>query len=206
MSLDKLIINNGLRLGIFAALTTALIAGVHLLTADKIAHSEQQHLLESLNELVPSEIYNNILLEDIIAVQDTRYLHLTQTETAYRARLNDQNIAVILPVVAPDGYSGNIKLLVAIKEDGSLLGVRVISHKETAGLGDAIEKTKSDWIDNFNGRSLQNTPLWKVKRDGGQFDQLTGATITPRAVVKAVHNALLYYQQHQATLFLPSRT
>lgn len=206
MSLDKLVVSNGLRLGIFAALTTALIAGVHQLTADKIAHSQQQDLLNSLNELVPTQQYNNALLQDTITVQKDSYLHLTQAETAYRARLNGQNIAIILPVIAPDGYSGQIKLLVAIKENGSLLGVRVVSHKETAGLGDAIEKAKSNWIDIFNGRSLQNTPLWKVKRDGGQFDQLTGATITPRAVVKAVHNALLYYQQHQATLFLPSQT
>ncbi len=206
MSLDKLIISNGLRLGIFAALSTALITGVHQLTVEKIAHSEQQHLLASLNDLVPTQQYNNVLLQDTITIQDQTYLHLTQAEIAYRARFNGQNIAIILPVIAPDGYSGQIKLLVAIKEDGSLIGVRVVSHKETAGLGDAIEKAKSNWIDIFNGRSLQNTPRWKVKRDGGQFDQLTGATITPRAVVKAVHNALLYYQQHQATLFLPSRT
>lgn len=206
MILDKLVISNGLRLGIFAALTTALIAGVNHLTADKITDSEHQHLLASLNELVPVQHYNNTLIQDTITIKDSAFLNLTQVETAYRARFNGQNVAIILPVIAPDGYSGQIKLLVAIKEDATLLGVRVISHKETAGLGDAIEKTKSDWIDVFRGRSLSNTLHWKVKRDGGDFDQLTGATISPRAIVKAVHNALLYYQQHQKTLFLPSRT
>ncbi len=96
--------------------------------------------------------------------------------------------------------------MVAINPQGSLLGVRVLSHKETAGLGDAIEKHKSDWIDSFNHRSLINTPerAWQLKRDGGNFDQFTGATITPRAVVKAVHNSLLYYQQHKHLLFSSS--
>jgi electron transport complex protein RnfG len=136
-------------------------------------------------------------------ISDTTYLHLEKPEIAYRARLNQQAVAVIFPVIAPNGYSGKIKLLVAINPQGSLLGVRVLSHKETAGLGDAIEKNKSDWIDSFNHRSLINTPerAWQVKRDGGDFDQFTGATITPRAVVKAVHNSLLYYQQHKHLLF-----
>lgn len=206
MSLRAVILSNGLRLSVFAALTTGLIAGVYQLTAAKIAQSQQVHLLASLNELVPSQRYNNQLLKDTISIKDSQLLHLQHPEIAYRARLNGQNIAVIFPVIAPDGYSGTIKLLVAIEEDGTLAGVRVLNHKETAGLGDAIEKTKSNWIDSFNGRSLTNTSAktWQVKRDGGDFDQLTGATITPRAVVKAVHNALLYYQQHQQILFVPS--
>lgn len=206
MSLRAAILSNGLRLSVFAALTTGLIAGVYQLTATEIAQSQQAHLLASLNELVPSQRYNNQLLKDTISIKDSQYLHLPQPEIAYRARLNGQNIAVIFPVIAPDGYSGTIKLLIAIEENGTLAGVRVLNHKETAGLGDTIEKAKSNWIDMFNGHSLNNTPTksWQVKRDGGDFDQLTGATITPRAVVKAVHNALLYYQQHQSSLFLPS--
>lgn len=203
MSLRAAIINNALRLSLFALCTTALIAGVYQLTANKIAQSQQQHLLASLNELIPASRYNNALLQDTLIINDTTLLHLKQPETAYRARLNQHDVALIFPVIAPNGYSGNIKLLVAIEKNGTLAGVRVLTHKETAGLGDAIEKNKSDWIESFAQRSLSNTSAWKVKRDGGEFDQFTGATITPRAVVKAVHNALLYYQQHQDTLFLP---
>lgn len=204
MNLRHMMVHQGLALSLFAALTTGLIAGVYQLTAQRIKDSQQQHLLASLNELVPPQSYNNALLHDYISIKDSALLHLNTPEIAYRARLNGANIAVIFPVVAPDGYSGTIKLLVAIYEDGTLAGVRVLSHKETAGLGDVIEKSKSNWIDSFNHRSLSNPTQWKVKRDGGTFDQFTGATITPRAVVKAVHQALLYYQHHKTTLFLPS--
>ena len=203
MSLRTAIINNALRLSLFALCTTALIAGVYQLTDNKIEQSQQQHLLASLNELVPSQHYNNQLLKDTVSIQDSQFLHLQHPETAYRARFNQQDVAVIFPVIAPNGYSGKIKLLVAIEPNGTLAGVRVLTHKETAGLGDAIDKNKSDWIDVFTQLSLSNTlsSAWQVKRDGGEFDQFTGATITPRAVVKAVHNALLYYQQYQSQLF-----
>ena len=205
MSLRIAIINNALRLSLFALCTTTLIAGVYQLTASKIAQSQQQHLLASLNELIPASRYNNALLQDTLIINDTTLLHLKQPETAYRARFNQHDVALIFPVIAPNGYSGNIKLLVAIEKNGTLAGVRVLTHKETAGLGDAIEKNKSDWIESFAQRSLSNTPrkAWQVKRDGGEFDQFTGATITPRAVVQAVHNALLYYEQHQSQLFSP---
>ncbi len=205
MSLRTAIINNALRLSLFALCTTALIAGVYQLTANKIEQSQQQHLLASLNELIPASRYNNALLEDTLAINDQTLLHLEQPQTAYRARFNQQDVAVIFPVIAPNGYSGKIKLLVAIEPNGILAGVRVLQHKETAGLGDAIEKNKSDWIDVFMQRSLSNTlsSAWQVKRDGGEFDQFTGATITPRAVVKAVHNALLYYEHHKSQLFSP---
>lgn len=206
MSIKQHIQKNAVVLGIFAALTTTLIAGVYQLTAQKIADSQQQHLLTALNELVPATRYNNTLLNDTLLIDDAQYLKLDKPEIAYRARFNQHNVAVIFPVTAPNGYSGKIKLLVAINDDGSLAGVRVLSHKETAGLGDAIERHKSDWIDGFKSRSLSNTttPQWRVKRDNGIFEQLTGATITPRAVVKAVHNSLLYYQQHKQQLFAPS--
>ena len=157
MSLRAAIINNALRLSLFALCTTALIAGVYQLTANKIEQSQQQHLLASLNELIPASRYNNALLEDTLTINDQTLLHLEQPETAYRARFNQQDIAVIFPVIAPNGYSGKIKLLVAIEQNGTLAGVRVLQHKETAGLGDAIEKNKSDWIDVFTQRSLSNT-------------------------------------------------
>ena len=105
--------------------------------------------------------------------------------------------------IAPDGYGGDIHVLVAVKSDGSLAGVRVLAHKETPGLGDLIDEDKSKWIFSFNGLSLGNPPekQWKVKRDGGSFDQFTGATITPRAVVKAVKKVLVYFKANQESVF-----
>ncbi|MBE9559884.1 MAG: electron transport complex subunit RsxG, partial [Proteobacteria bacterium] len=128
----------------------------------------------------------------------------TKEETlAYRARKNSQNVAVVFTSVAPNGYNGSIRLLVGINADGSLSGVRVVKHRETPGLGDVVEISRSDWILGFDNKSLSDpdTRGWKVKRDGGVFDQFTGATITPRAVVKAVHNALLYFDKNQGMLF-----
>jgi electron transport complex protein RnfG len=121
---------------------------------------------------------------------------------AYRALLDGKPVAVFLQPTAPDGYSGSIKLLVAILENGTIAGVRVLNHRETPGLGDYIETNKSSWIHGFIGRSLGNPEpkLWQVKRDGGVYDQFTGATITPRAVVRAVARSLEYFQTHRATL------
>ena len=138
-----------------------------------------------------------------VEVHDPASLGTDQPVTVYRARKDGRPIAVVLTAIAPDGYSGRIKLLIGILFDGTVVGVRVVSHHETPGLGDAIEVERSDWIIRFSGRSLRNPPAehWKVKRDGGVFDQFTGATITPRAVVNAVHRALVYFSHHQEQLF-----
>jgi len=122
--------------------------------------------------------------------------------------MQGEPVALVIEALAPDGYSGTIRLLVGINIDGSLGGVRVVAHRETPGLGDAIEEERSDWILGFTGKSLQDPPLqkWAVKKDGGAFDQLTGATITPRAVVKAVRQALLYYRDQKDALFAREET
>ena len=123
--------------------------------------------------------------------------------TVYRARKQGKPVALALTTFAPDGYNGTIKILVGINYNGSLAGIRIVSHHETPGLGDAIETDRSNWVYQFNNKSLVNpTPKkWGVKRDGGVFDQFTGATITPRAVVKAVYRSLLYYQANRKMLF-----
>ena len=130
-------------------------------------------------------------------------LGTSEPVAVYRARKAGQPVALVISPIAPDGYNGSIKLLVGINSDGTLSGVRVVGHRETPGLGDAIDESRSGWIHIFDNKSLGN-PLperWKVKKDGGDFDQLTGATITPRAVVKAVRQALLYYRDNQEALF-----
>ena len=186
----------------FAIIGTALVSYTFDSTRERIAANERATLLRKLHRLVPPERHDNVLLDDVIEVRNQRLLGTDEPVMVYRARKNGKAVALVIAPVAPDGYSGSIKLLVGINIDGTLSGVRAVAHRETPGLGDAIEEERSDWILGFTGRSLEQTPVdrWKVRKDGGDFDQLTGATITPRAVVQAVRNALLYYRQHQETL------
>jgi len=189
-------------LGLFAVATVGMIAVTQQGTAERISEAQRRVQLSALNEIVPHDQHDNDLLTDSFTVQDRQYLSLSAPAEAYRARQGDRVSAVILPVVAPDGYSGRIDLLVGIRADGSIAGVRSVSHRETPGLGDKIDAGKSQWILSFNGKSL-SMPIpdqWAVKKDGGQFDQFTGATITPRAVVKAVYQALNYFDEHRAAL------
>jgi len=196
----------GLILLSFAVVGTGLVALSFLSTQDRIAHNEKMALLRQINALLPPGSYDNDLLNDTLAVVNPNLLGSQEAVTFYRARQQGKPLAVVFMPVAPDGYSGKIRLLVGVRENGQLLGVRVISHQETPGLGDAIEEKRSPWINGFTGRSLQNPTEagWRVKRDGGVFDQFTGATITPRAVVKAVQKSLQFYARHQSTLFAES--
>lgn len=190
-------------LTLFAVLGSGLVTFTYQITAPHIAVNERATLLRTLNALISQDQYNNDLFNDFIWVQNEDLLGTNQPVTLYRARKAGQPVAALLTPVAPDGYNGAIHLLVGINYNGTLLGVRVISHQETPGLGDYIETRRSNWILDFKGRSLTNPNEsgWRVKRDGGVFDQVTGATITPRAVVKAVHKALLFYQQQRTALF-----
>ena len=199
---SRSILRNSVILGLFAVATVGMIAVTQQGTAERISEAQRRVQLSALNEIVPHDQHDNDLLTDSFTVQDRQYLSLSAPAEAYRARQGDRVSAVILPVVAPDGYSGRIDLLVGIRADGSIAGVRSISHRETPGLGDKIDAGKSQWILSFNGKSL-SMPIpdqWAVKKDGGQFDQFTGATITPRAVVKAVYQALNYFDEHRAAL------
>ncbi len=192
-----------LLLALFAMLTSTLVAFTYANTKQRIIKNQEQALLDNLNVLIPADLYDNPLLEEKIQVTDPDFLGTNKAISVYRATKQGKPIALALNVIAPDGYGGAIKLLVAIWANGELAGVRVLQHNETPGLGDGIEAQRSDWIYQFKGQSLDNTTQaqWRVKKDGGQFDQLTGATITPRAVVKAVYLSLLYYQQHRETLW-----
>lgn len=197
------VMRSGLLLAAIALLGTALLSGVNDLTKDRIAEQDRQRMLQQLNEVVAADSYNNDLLADVIEIHDPEVFRSEQAVTVYRARKDGEPVAVLMLTTAPDGYNGNIHLLVGIDVSSTILGVRVVAHKETPGLGDPIELEKSDWVLGFNHTSLQqpDNDGWAVKRDGGDFDQFTGATISPRAVVKAVHTALLYFDAHQQTLF-----
>jgi len=197
------IIRSGLLLGLIALIGTGLLAFVNAMTRDRIVNEEQQRALQQLNEIVPLSSYNNNMLRDVIKIRDPAAFHFSEGVLFYRARMDGEPVAILIMTRAPDGYNGDIRLLIGIDHDGSILGVRVVSHRETPGLGDPIDIEKSDWILGFNHKSLLNPQKsgWAVKRDGGKFDQFTGATISPRAVVRAVHTALLYFDAHEQQLF-----
>ncbi|MGQ8364060.1 electron transport complex subunit RsxG [Glaciecola sp. 1036] len=198
----KFISKNAGILGLFAIITTGLIALTYWQTKDRIYQAQQTQLLSILNQLVPEESHDNALHTDCIIIPANPLLG-DRTQRAYRARLEQQNQAIIIETTAPDGYSGDIQIVVAVDTQETVLGARVLKHKETPGLGDKIDTRVSDWIYGF-AEVVYNEEVsnrWKVKKDGGQFDQFTGATITPRAVVRAIANAAAYVNQHQDQLY-----
>jgi electron transport complex protein RnfG len=190
----------------FAIVGTGLVVVTYSGTRDIIAEAQRAALEASLNQLVPADRYDNRVTEDRIEVVDPEWLGTDQPVAVYRARKNGQPVALFATPFAPDGYSGPIQLLVGVYADGALAGVRVLAHKETPGLGDGIEEKRSPWILAFAGKSLESpqSERWKVKKDGGVFDQFTGATITPRAVVKATRKFLEYVRTHREQLFAPA--
>lgn len=195
-------LRNGAILGLFALCTTLGVYSVFDLTHTQITANERQIMLEQLGTVLAATRYDNDILAQSAILREIQATGVADDMPYYIAAQADTITAYVFTVVAPDGYSGPIKLLVGIRPDGEVLAVRVIAHKETPGLGDAIESKKSSWINIFTGRSLQNpgAARWKVKKDGGEFDQLSGATISPRAIVTAVRCLLNYFATHQSEL------
>lgn len=197
------IITSAILLGLFALVGVSVIAGLQVTTKDRIAANREATRLRSMNAVVGSERYDNEILNDQLIVQDEMFHTGGKPVTIFRARKNGRPVAAIFDTVAPRGYSGPIYLLIGVNLDGTLSGVRVLAHTETPGLGDAIDDKHSDWILGFEGKSLLNPgrEKWGVKRDGGAFDQFTGATISPRLVVKSIRDTLDYYASHQTDIF-----
>tara|TARA_R110000796_G_scaffold2842_6_gene10937 strand:+ start:12330 stop:12956 length:627 start_codon:yes stop_codon:yes gene_type:complete len=193
---------NGAILTAFALVTTGLVASINMLTADKIAEQELLHLTSQLQEVLDPSTYDNELTTDCVIISDER-LGPYANQIVYRARKNNEPVALIVRHVTPSGYSGDINLLTAVLSDGSIAGVRTTKHEETPGLGDKVEVKKSPWITSFKTLTVQSSSdaRWAVKKDGGQFDQFTGATITPRAVVGSVKNAVLFAQSEFDAIF-----
>ncbi len=202
--LRESITRNSWLLAVFAVCTTLLISGTYLLTRDRISEQKRMAEEKALLEIVPRERHDNSMLDDVIEIgPQAQGLDLSEVKRIYLARRGDAVVTAIIPVVAPDGYTGDIELIVGVNADGTIAGVRALSHKETPGLGDKVDLKKSPWVLGFNGRSLGNPALpgWAVKKDKGVFDQFTGATITPRAVVAATLRALQYADANRKTLF-----
>lgn len=197
------ILRNGLMLALIAVGGVSLLTVVHQVTKAPIAEAERRVVEERLGQVLPSNTYDNDLLLDWVEVRDATHFQHAGPVRVHRARRDGQPVAVIMQVTAPDGYNGDIRLLVAIDAEGAVLGVRVIAHRETPGLGDPIEVRRSDWIESFRGTSIGAPDVagWTVRKDGGEFDQFTGATITPRAVVRAVRRALEYHDRHRDELY-----
>jgi Na+-translocating ferredoxin:NAD+ oxidoreductase subunit G len=199
-------LQTAINLVFFAVLGTAILASTFFLTHDAIVKSEEGEKMKLIMQIVPPELFDNDVIKDTLSIPASELLGTDDVTTAYRARLKGEPSAVVLSAIAPDGYSGKISLILAVRANGELAGVRVVAHKETPGLGDYIELPKSPWIKSFDGKSREvyKDADWKVKKDGGKFDHMAGATITPRAVVKAVHKALIYFEQNRDKLFVAS--
>ncbi len=191
----------------FTLVGTLGLAFIHEQSKGKIEVNEAIEKMKSFAQVLPTNAYDNKLLEDFVNVPAGGELNNRDATKIYIARLASVATAVILETTARDGYSGDIKLLMAVRNDGSISGVRVIAHKETPGLGDYIDILHGDWIKSFDHLSLTTHPSgqWKVKKDGGQFDYMAGATITPRAVVNITQAALHYVEANKAQLFAARR-
>ena len=188
---------------IFSLAASTALSVFYLITKSPIDESDARAKRIFLNQVIPADLYDNNLVKDTISVEPSPLLGNKKNIDVYRAKKNNQVIAVIIEAVAPDGYSGEIKTLVGIDQEDKILGVRVITHKETPGLGDYIEIDKSQWIKNFNLKSLDKVSekQWAVKKDGGDFDYISGATIKPRAVIKSTYKCLLYSKENKKRLF-----
>jgi H+/Na+-translocating ferredoxin:NAD+ oxidoreductase subunit G len=186
-----------------ACVCLSLLLGAYAWLRPRIDAQREHARLIELADVLPPSLYDNDPLRDKIEVSDP-LLGRDQPQPVLRARLRGQPSATVLQTVAPNGYGGSIILRMGIRYDGAVIAVRVLEQHETPGIGDLIEATQSRWIEQFNGRSLRdpNEDKWKLRKDGGDFDQLAGATVTPRAVVAAVGRALQYYRQNREALFM----
>ncbi|MCV2403228.1 electron transport complex subunit RsxG [Marinomonas sp. C2222] len=193
---------NSLGLGLFAVMTAGLIAVTQQFTKTTIQNNILNAQVAAFNEILPSNLYDNDLTIDTALLAADPLLGGDSGTKIHIARKNNEVTGIIFATTAPGGYNGNLDLLVAIDKNGVVTGSRVISHKETPGLGDKVDLQKSPWILSFTNKSLDNPKLvgWEVKKNGGDFDQFTGATITPRAVVLAVKNTLIYFEENKTSL------
>mgnify|MGYP003384985029 FL=1 len=196
---------NSLILAIFAIICTAIVGLVNELTSDKIKAQEQLQLLNTLHSIIDPSRYNNDITQNCVSLSSTLLGNATDDKKmhiGYIAKQDNQAIAIAITSTAPDGYNGNIELIIAVNMDNTISGVRVLKHQETPGLGDKVELRKSDWINSFTGKKLlsEQDDRWAVTKDNGMFDQFTGATITPRSVVKAVKKALIYFKDNKHSL------
>ncbi|MBT8083372.1 MAG: electron transport complex subunit RsxG [Gammaproteobacteria bacterium] len=197
------IVRDGITLAAIAAVCTALVAATYTVTDERIAANQQAWLERSLQPVLAGLSFDSGVSESRLTIPAPHALPGSDDATVYRVYAQQSPVAALYVVSARDGYAGAIRLLVGVAVGGEIAGVHVLAHRETPGLGDLVETSKSDWVRQFDGRSLAdpNVVGWRIKRDGGTFDQLTGASVTPRAIVKAVRQTLEYHAVHADAVF-----
>jgi electron transport complex protein RnfG len=200
---DVPVIKSGVTLTALAALCTALVAFTHEMTDERIADNERAWLEQSLQPVLGGVEFDSNLIESRLTIEAPHDLPGSDDAVVYRVFSGDVPVAALLAVTARDGYSGAIRLLIGVRTDGTITAVHALSHRETPGLGDGIDRSKSDWIEQFSGRSLADPASggWRIARDGGDFDQMTGASVTSRAVVGAVSETLQYFASNNPGIF-----
>ena len=197
------VIKGGLTLAAMAAICTLLVAATYQLTAERIAANERAWLERSLEPALSGVFFEGSVTESKLVIPPPHDLPGNDTAIIYRVFAEGAPVAALFAVTARDGYSGPIRILVGAGIDGSVTGVRIVEHRETPGLGDRIDQSRSDWVYQFDGRSLADPveARWLLEVDGGEFDQLTGASVTPRAVIKAIRDTLIYFDAHRDEIF-----
>ena len=201
---EHTVFKTGLTLAMIAAICTALVAATFQMTVDRIAANEKALLEQSLQPALAGVFYDGDVSESRLVIPPPHELPGNDAAIIYRVFAANEPVAALFAVTARDGFSGPIRILLGVDVSGTVTGVRILQHRETPGLGDKIESSRSDWVFQFEGRSIGNPTVtaWALKSDGGEFDQLTGASVTPRAVLKAIRNTLLYFDAHRDEIFL----
>jgi len=200
---DHPIWKSGVTLAVIAAICTSMVAITWQLTAERIASNKKEWLERSLQPALAGLFFDSSVTESMLLIPPPHELPGSGAAIIYRVYAGEKPVAALFVVVARNGYAGPIRLLIGIAMDGTVTGVRVLEHRETPGLGDRIETTKTDWVLQFDGHSLRDPEpaRWALKGDGGDFDQLTGASVTPRAIVNAVRETLTYFDANRVAVF-----
>lgn len=203
MSGTSSILKSGLTLAVIAAICTSLVAITYRFTADRIAANDKALLEQSLAPALSDLFFDSGVSESKLSIQPPHELPGDEEALIYRIYAQDEPVAALFVVTARDGFSGPIRILLGVDMQGAVTGIRILKHRETPGLGDKIESRRSDWVHQFPGHSIVDPDVteWAIKRDGGKFDQLTGASVTPRAVVKAMRDTLLYFEANREAIF-----
>jgi len=201
--MNAALFRSGITLAVIAAICTALVALTYRLTVERIVANEQAWLERSLQPALSGLFYDSGVTESIIIIPPPHELPGSEAVIIYRVYAETAPVAALFVVNARDGYAGPIRILVGVDTMGVVTGVHVLEHRETPGLGDRVESSKTDWVKQFNAHSLIDPEPsgWAIKGDGGQFDQLTGASVTPRAIIKAIKETLLYFDAHSEEIF-----
>lgn len=197
------VLKSGVTLAVIAAVCAALVAITYSLTCERIAVNEKAWLEKSLEPALAGLTFEGSVSGSMLVVRTPHDLPGPDDVIIYRVYADDLPVAALFAVTARDGYAGAIRVLIGIEYDGTVTGIRILEHRETPGLGDKIVASRSDWVFQFDGRSLGDPRLeqWSIKRDGGEFDQLTGASVTPRAVIKVTKETLIYFAAHRDEIF-----